>query len=186
MSSLCLCLFSSCTYFKPICHQSINMPETLHPFHIAFWLLHYLSAALWVVKSHTKNMVPVSIIRHGEEGTKRRRGGTYTRKWCKGGCNGTVTWNLCNIKKSWQRVRWLRVTCHLGRCVSIPRIRSDSQRSVGVWREPGTGLELARHGRESSSGSIISRRPLTSSPSTPLQTLTAFLGVARWATGKHS
>lgn len=55
--------------------SAINMPETLHPFHIAFWLLHYLSAALWVVKSHTKNMVPVSIIRHGEERAKRRGGG---------------------------------------------------------------------------------------------------------------
>lgn len=28
-----------------------------------------------MVKSHTKNMVPVSIIRHGEERTKRRGGG---------------------------------------------------------------------------------------------------------------
>lgn len=28
-----------------------------------------------MVKSHTKNMVPVSIIRHGEERAKRRGGG---------------------------------------------------------------------------------------------------------------
>lgn len=182
MSSLCLCLFSSRTYFKPICHQSINMPETFHPFHIAFWLLHYLSAALWVVKSHTKNMVPVSIIRNGEERTKRRGvgwGDLYKKvmqRWMQWYSHMKL---VQYKKKKLAACKVICVTCRLGRCVSIPRIRGDSQRSVGVWREPGTGLELARHGRESSSGSIISRCPLTISPSTPLQTLTAFLGVAR-------